>query len=214
MDDHFERTRLHMVENDLRQCGIRDPLVLDVMASVPRHVFVPRAERTHAYEDRALPLGLGQTISQPYVVALMTEALQVRSGDRVLEVGTGSGYQTAVLSQLAALVFTVERIGKLQRMARTVLEDIAMDNVLFRVGDGSCGWPERAPYDRILVSAGAPDVPETLKEQLSSDGGRMVVPVGGEDLQELVVVTRIKDTFTSGSLIGCRFVPLVGDEGW
>jgi protein-L-isoaspartate(D-aspartate) O-methyltransferase len=188
--------------------------VLDAMASVPRHVFVPRAERTHAYEDRALPLDVGQTISQPYIVAFMTEALQVRSGYRVLEVGTGSGYQTAVLARLAALVFTVERIGELQRTARAVLKDIAMDNVFFRVGDGSYGWPERAPYDRILVSAGAPDVPEALKAQLSSDGGRMVVPVGGADLQELVAVTRIKDTFASESLIGCRFVPLVGDEGW
>jgi protein-L-isoaspartate(D-aspartate) O-methyltransferase len=214
MDDPFERTRLQMVEHDLRQRGIRDPHVLDAMGSVPRHLFVPRAERTHAYEDRALPLDVGQTISQPYIVALMTEVLQVRSGDRVLEVGTGSGYQTAVLAQLAALVFTVERIGKLQRMARTVLEDIAMDNVLFRVGDGSCGWPEHAPYDRILVSAGAPNVPEALKAQLSSNGGRMVVPVGDADLQELVAVTRIKDAFTSGALIGCRFVPLVGDEGW
>jgi protein-L-isoaspartate(D-aspartate) O-methyltransferase len=214
MDNRFERTRLHMVEHDLRQRGIRDPRVLDAMASVPRHVFVPRAERTHAYEDRALPLDVGQTISQPYIVAFMTEALQVRSGYRVLEVGTGSGYQTAVLARLAALVFTVERIGELQRTARAVLKDIAMDNVFFRVGDGSYGWPERAPYDRILVSAGAPDVPEALKAQLSSDGGRMVVPVGGADLQELVAVTRIKDTFASESLIGCRFVPLVGDEGW
>ena len=203
-----------MVEHDLRQRGIRDPHVLDALASVPRHLFVPPAERTHAYEDRALPLEMGQTISQPYIVAFMTEALQVRSGDRVLEVGTGSGYQTAVLARLAALVFTVERIGELQRTARMVLAEIAVDNVFFHVGDGSCGWAEHAPYDRILVSAGAPDVPEALRAQLSSDGGRMVIPVGDSDLQELVAVTRIEDDFTSESLIGCRFVPLVGDEGW
>ena len=214
MDNRFERARLHMVEHDLRQRRIRDPRVLGAMASVPRHLFVPPAERTHAYEDRALPLEVGQTISQPYIVAFMTEALQVRSGDRVLEVGTGSGYQTAVLARLAALVFTVERIGELQRTARTVLEEIAVGDVFFHVGDGSCGWAEHAPYDRILVSAGAPDVPEALKAQLSSDGGRMVIPVGGADLQELVTVTRTEDAFTSEPLIGCRFVPLVGDEGW
>ena len=214
MDNRSEHARLHMVEHDLRRRGIRDPHVLDALASVPRHLFVPPVERTHAYEDRALPLEMGQTISQPYIVAFMTEALQVRSGYRVLEVGTGSGYQTALLARLAALVFTVERIGELQRTARMVLAEIAVDNVLFHVGDGSCGWAEHEPYDRILVSAGAPAVPEALKAQLSSDGGRMVIPVGDSDLQELVAVTRIEDDFTSESLIGCRFVPLVGDEGW
>ena len=214
MDNRFERARLRMVEHDLRQRGIRDPHVLDTMAAVPRHLFVPPDERSHSYEDRALPLEVGQTISQPYIVALMTEALQVRPGDRVLEVGTGSGYQTAVLARLAALVFTVERIGELHTTARTVLGKLAVDEVFFHVGDGSCGWVEHAPYDRILVSAGAPEVPEALKAQLSSDGGRMVIPVGDTDLQELVVVTRIGDVFKSETLIGCRFVPLVGDEGW
>ena len=214
MDNRFERARLRMVEHDLRQRGIRDPRVLDALASVPRHLFVPPAERAHAYEDRALPLEMDQTISQPYIVAFMTEALQVRSGDRVLEVGTGSGYQTAVLARLAAVVFTVERFGELQRAARAVLEELDVGNVFFHVGDGSSGWAEHAPYDRVLVSAGAPDVPEALKAQLSPDGGRMVIPVGDADLQQLVAVTRIGDAFTSESLIGCRFVPLVGDEGW
>jgi protein-L-isoaspartate(D-aspartate) O-methyltransferase len=214
MDNSFERARLHMVEHDLRQRGIQDPLVLNAMASVPRHLFVSATDREQAYRDRALPLEMDQTISQPYIVAFMTEALQVRAGDRVLEVGTGSGYQTAVLARLGAIVYTVERLGELQRSARAVLEEIAVDNVLFHVGDGSRGWAEHAPYDRILVSAGAPDVPEALKAQLTSDSGRMVIPVGDADLQELVAVTRIGDRFTSETLIGCRFVPLVGDEGW
>ena len=214
MTDRFEGARHNMVEYDLRRRGIQDPRVLDAMASLPRHLFVPAPERTHAYEDRALPLEAGQTISQPYIVALMTEALQVRPGDRVLEVGTGSGYQTAVLARLGAQVFTVERIADLQATARSLLEEIGVINVVSHVGDGSLGWEDHAPYDRILVSAGAPEVPETLKAQLSMDGGRMVVPVGDADLQELVAVNRTGDVFTSESLIGCRFVPLVGDEGW
>ena len=214
MDNHFERDRLRMVEHDLRRRGIQDPRVLDAMASVQRHLFVAPGERTHAYEDRALPLEVGQTISQPYIVAFMTEALRVRPGDRVLEVGTGSGYQTAVLARLAAHVFTVESIGDLQGAAREVLAGIAVENVRFLVGDGSLGWAEHAPYDRILVSAGAPSVPAALDGQLSPDGGRMVIPVGDADLQELVAVTRNGDAWTSEPLLECRFVPLVGDEGW
>ena len=214
MDNHFERDRLRMVEHDLRRRGIQDPRVLDAMASVQRHLFVAPGERTHAYEDRALPLEVGQTISQPYIVAFMTEALRVRPGDRVLEVGTGSGYQTAVLARLAAHVFTVERIGDLQGAAREVLAGIAVENVRFLVGDGSLGWAEHAPYDRILVSAGAPSVPAALDGQLSPDGGRMVIPVGDADLQELVAVTRNGDAWTSEPLLECCFVPLVGDEGW
>ena len=214
MDDLFERASFKMVEYDLRRRGIRDPLVLSAMASLPRHLFVPPAERAHAYADRALPLGVGQTISQPYIVALMTEALRVRPGDRVLEVGTGSGYQTAVLTRLGAIVFSVERIAELMTTACTLLEEISVAGVSFHVGDGSCGWAEHAPYDRILVSAGAPEVPAALKAQLSEDGGRMVIPVGEADIQDLVTVTRIQDEFTSELLIGCRFVPLVGDEGW
>jgi protein-L-isoaspartate(D-aspartate) O-methyltransferase len=214
MDDAFLRERQRMVEKDLRKRGIRDPRVLDAMAAVPRHRFVPAAEREHAYEDRALPLEVGQTISQPYIVAYMTEALEVRPASRVLEVGTGSGYQTAVLARLAAEVFTVERIGDLQGAAREVLETLGVANVRYLVGDGTLGWEEHAPYDRILVTAGAPDVPGPLKEQLSADGGRMVIPVGDTDVQELVAVTRFGNQWTSEPLLGCRFVPLVGDEGW
>jgi protein-L-isoaspartate(D-aspartate) O-methyltransferase len=212
--DEYLLERQRMVDHDLRRRGIQDPRVLDAMGSVPRHLFVPWSDRTHAYEDRALPLEVGQTISQPYIVAYMTEALDLRAGDRVLEVGTGSGYQAAVLARLATEVFTVERIGDLQGAAREVLEDLGVSNVRFLVGDGTLGWPEHAPYDRILVTAGAPDVPGPLKAQLSPDGGRMVIPVGDPDLQELVAVTRIGNAWTAEPLLGCRFVPLVGDEGW
>lgn len=214
MDDIYRRERRRMVEEDLRRRGIRDPRVLEAMAALPRHVFVPESERDAAYEDRALPLEVGQTISQPYIVAFMTEALRLRPSDRVLEVGTGSGYQAAVLARLAAEVFTIERIPDLQGAAREVLESLGVDNVRFRVGDGSLGWHAEAPFDRIVVTAGAPDVPASLKEQLSPDGGRMVIPVGEPDLQELLAVTREGNQYASEALLGCRFVPLVGDEGW
>ena len=202
------------MEDDLLRRGIRDPRVLEAMAHIPRHRFVPEAERRHAYEDRALSLELGQTISQPYMVAYMTEALRVRPGDRVLEVGTGSGYQTAVLARLAAEVFTIERIGDLQGAARETLEALGVRNVRYRVGDGTLGWPEHAPYDRILVTAGAPAVPPALHEQLSADGGVLVIPVGEPDLQELIAITRVGDDVRAEPLLGCRFVPRVGDEGW
>lgn len=214
MDERYLRERERMVEKDLRRRGIRDARVLEAMRAVPRHRFVPDAEREHAYEDRALPLEVGQTISQPYIVAYMSEALRVGPDHRVLEVGTGSGYQTAVLARLAAEVFTVERIGDLQAAAREVLEELGVTNVRFRVGDGTLGWERYAPYDRILVTAGAPDVPGPLKEQLARAGGRMVIPVGDVELQELVAVTRAGEEFTTEPLLGCRFVPLVGDEGW
>jgi protein-L-isoaspartate(D-aspartate) O-methyltransferase len=214
MEDVYLRDRQRMVEKDLRRRGIKDPRVLDAMGAVPRHLFVPPDDRAHAYEDRALPLEVGQTISQPYIVAYMSEALRVGAGDRVLEVGTGSGYQTAVLARLAGEVFTVERIGDLQGAAREVLETLGVANVRFLVGDGTLGWEEHAPYDRILVTAGAPDVPGPLKEQLSADGGRMVIPVGDPDVQELVAMTRVGNAWTTEQLLGCRFVPLVGDEGW
>jgi protein-L-isoaspartate(D-aspartate) O-methyltransferase len=213
MEAPWERERSRMVERDLRRRGIEDPRVLEAMGAVPRHRFVPDEERPQAYEDRALPLALGQTISQPYMVAYMTEALRVRPGDRVLEIGTGSGYQTAVLARLAAEVFTVERIADLQGAARAVLEELGVENVRFRVGDGTLGWPEHAPYDRILVTAGAPAVPPALRAQLA-EGGVLVIPVGEPDLQELIALTRRGDDYHATTLVGCRFVPLVGDEGW
>ena len=212
--DEYLRERQRMVHKDLRRRGIHDPRVLDAMGSLPRHLFVPEVDRPHAYEDRALPLEVGQTISQPYIVGFMSQALRVGPGDRVLEVGTGSGYQTAVLARLAAEVYTVERIGDLQGAAREVLEELGVSNVRFRIGDGTLGWSEHAPYDRIVVTAGAPDVPGPLREQLSPYGGRMLIPVGDPELQELVALTRVGTEWTVESLLGCRFVPLVGDEGW
>ncbi len=214
MAESWEHARDRMVEEDFRRRGIKDVRVLDAMARIPRHFFVPPSERAHAYEDRALPLELGQTISQPYMVAYMTEALRVRPGDHVLEVGTGSGYQTAVLARLAAEVFTIERIGDLQGTAHEVLDELGIRNVHYRVGDGTLGWPEHAPFDRTLVTAGAPAVPAALKEQLSAEGGVLVIPVGDPEVQELIAVTRDGARWKWEPLLGCRFVPLVGDEGW
>ena len=210
----FAAQRARMVEEQLVARGVRDPRVLAAMGEVPREAFVPEHERALAYADRALPLDRGQTVSQPLVVATMTEALAPRPGDRVLEIGTGSGYQTAVLATLVAEVFTVERLAPLQDDARRVLEEMAVDNVAFRAGDGTRGWPEHAPYDAILVTAAAPRVPEPLREQLTSDGGRLVLPVGSRDVQELVRIVRDGTTYRTEYLMGVRFVPLVGEEGW
>ena len=206
--------RAGMVDRQLRARGIRSETVLEVMGGVPRERFLPSGQRHRAYRDQALPISQGQTLSQPYMVAIMTEALKLRPSDRVLEIGTGSGYQTAVLSPLASEVFTLERIPELSNRAKEVLRELACENVRLRVGDGSVGWPEEAPFDAILVTAGAPHVPESLKAQLAEDGGRLVVPVGDRFIQELVRVTRNGDEFESEDLLSCRFVPLMGKEGW
>jgi len=203
-----------MVEQQLRARGIRSEAVLSVMGQVPRERFLPSGQENRAYRDQALPLSQGQTVSQPYMVAVMTEALALRPSDRVLEIGTGSGYQTAVLSPLASEVFSVERIPALAEQAEGVLGELGYENVRIRVGDGTVGWPERAPFDAILVTAGAPDIPESLKDQLAEDGGRLVVPVGDRFIQKLMRVTREGDEFESEKLLSCRFVPLVGVEGW
>jgi protein-L-isoaspartate(D-aspartate) O-methyltransferase len=184
------------------------------MGSVPRERFLPPGEEHRAYRDQALPLSHGQTVSQPYMVAIMTEALRLRPSDRVLEVGTGSGYQTAILSPLASEVFSIERIPQLTENARQVLKELGCENVRLRVGDGSVGWPEAAPFDAILVTAGAPHPPDSLKNQLAEEGGRLVIPVGDRYIQELVRITRNGDDFDSEDLLACRFVPLMGDEGW
>ncbi len=183
------------------------------MAKVPRHLFVPEALWHQAYSDRPLPIGYGQTISQPYIVALMTEALELRGDERVLEVGTGSGYQAAILAELAKQVYSVERMPELAKRARRILDRLGYGNVLIRVGDGSKGWPERAPFDAIIVTAGAPKVPKALLQQLKI-GGRMVIPVGDEQSQELLKIVRLKDGFQQEELGGCRFVKLIGEEGW
>jgi protein-L-isoaspartate(D-aspartate) O-methyltransferase len=213
MTQPFAVQRARMVERQLRARGIRSEAVLEAMGQVPRERFVPGGQQHLAYRDQAVPHSQGQTVSQPYMVAIMTEALQLLPGDRVLEIGTGSGYQTAVLCRLAAEVFTVERIASLAAEAREILLELGCTNTRFLVGDGTLGWSEEGPFDAILVTAGAPGVPTSLKSQLA-EGGRLVVPVGDRFVQELVRITRRGDEFESEELLACRFVPLLGAEGW
>ncbi|MCZ7575452.1 MAG: protein-L-isoaspartate(D-aspartate) O-methyltransferase [Ardenticatenaceae bacterium] len=206
--------RQRLVMHRLWCRGVRDRRVLAAMASVPRHRFVPEPFQWEAYRDRPLPIGCRQTISQPFVVALMTEALALRPGDRVLEIGTGSGYQTAILSRLAAEIYSIERYSWLAERAYRVLGELSYANVFLRVGDGSLGWVERAPFDAILVTAAAPGVPPPLLEQLAL-GGRMVVPVGERRAQQLVRLVRGADgQLTRQVLEAVRFVPLIGSFGW
>ena len=211
--DGYDYRRLQMVES-LRRGGIQDPRVLEVMAEIPRHYFVPEAFRHQAYsDDVSVHIGEGQTISQPRIVALMTEAARIESGDRVLEIGTGSGYQAAVLARLARFVFTVERVASLARQAKSVLDYIGVENVSVKVMDGTLGWSAQAPYDAIIVTAGAPEVPAPLIKQLA-DGGRLVVPVGPRETQVLKIVERRGERTVARELKGACFVPLIGRHGW
>ncbi|HAR35773.1 MAG TPA: protein-L-isoaspartate O-methyltransferase [Acidobacteria bacterium] len=196
-----------MVEYQIRRRGVRDKKVLKAMLKVPRHLFVPEQMKELAYGDEPLPIGESQTISQPYIVAYMTEALKLRGREKVLEIGTGSGYQTAVLAEIVREVYTVELIPELSRRAQEVLQKLGYQNIHFRVGDGTRGWPEEAPFEAILVTAAPPAVPPALVEQLTI-GGRMVIPVG-TDFQELVLVTRKEQGWEEQRLIGVRFVPLI-----
>lgn len=214
-DGSFARRRNAMVDHAIAGRGIRSELVLDAMGEVPREAFVPEPMAEFAYEDSPLPIAEGQTISQPYIVALMTEALALEGGETVLEIGTGSGYAAAVLSRIASNVYTVERIGQLAEKAATALANLGYSNVHVLHGDGTLGWPDHAPYDAIVVAAGGPDVPESLKTQLKI-GGRLVIPIGiDRRVQELVRVTRVShDEYTTEDIADVRFVPLVGAEGW
>jgi protein-L-isoaspartate(D-aspartate) O-methyltransferase len=206
--------RERMVADQLRARGITDPRVLTAMGRVPRHRFVEEALAGRAYGDYPLPIGEKQTISQPYMVALMTQALELGGGERVLEVGTGSGYQTAILAELAGKVYSVERIRALADRARAILEELGYYNVLIRVGDGTLGWREEAPFDAVLVTAAAPEVPAPLVEQLKP-GGRLVIPVGGTTAQVLKSLVKDADgTVRESELVGCVFVKLVGEQGW
>jgi protein-L-isoaspartate(D-aspartate) O-methyltransferase len=202
-----------MVERQLRGRDIRDERVLEVMATVPRELFVPEAVRRRAYRDAALPIGQGQTISQPYMVARIAEALALRPGELVLDVGTGSGYQAAVLAELGADVVTIERLPELAEQARATLAAAGYRQVEVRVGDGTLGVPDRAPFDAIAVAAAAPAFPETLYEQLRPRG-RLVVPVGGPRAQRLEVIVRSPEGPAVVHSVPCRFVPLVGEEGF
>lgn len=197
----------------VRDRGITDARVLQAIARFPRARFMPPETRSEAGADRAVPIGLDQTISQPYIVGLMTEQLLLSGDERVLEIGTGSGYQTAILSVLAREVITVERLPLLSLRARGVLDGFSVTNVRYGIGDGSLGWPEFAPYDRILVTAAAPAMPPALFAQLVEDG-LMVIPVGDEDGQQLTVIRRKNGQWDARQVLACRFVKLVGEEGW
>lgn len=211
---NFEIARKRMVQEQLVSRGITTPRLLDVFQKVPRHLFVQEAMAVQAYSDGPLPIGEKQTISQPYIVALMTDLLELNSKDHVLEIGTGSGYQTAILASLVRRVWTIERIRPLAMQARKVLDTLHLLNVNIKVGDGTLGWPEEGPFDAIIVTAGAPAIPETLAAQLAP-GGRLVIPVGDEASQTLLRIRKAADgTLTQETGIGCRFVPLIGQQGW
>ena len=196
-----------MVEEQIIARGVKDKKVIEVMKKVPRHLFVPEEYRQYSYEDEPLPIGEGQTISQPYIVAYMTEVLELKEDDKVLEIGTGSGYQTAILAEIVKEVYTVEIIESLSKRAQKVLKELGYKNIHFKVGDGTYGWKEYSPYNAILVTAAPSKIPESLQNQLD-DGGRMIIPVGSF-FQELVLVVRQKNKFKKKKLIPVRFVPLV-----
>jgi protein-L-isoaspartate(D-aspartate) O-methyltransferase len=203
-----------MVDSQIAGRGIRDRHVLEAMREVPREAFVAEGFEEFAYQDGALPIGAGQTISQPYIVALMTEAAALSPGDSVLEVGTGSGYAAAVMSRIARVVYSIERHSSLADGARVRLERLGYDNVVIHVGDGTRGWPEKAPFDAILVAAGGPEVPDTLKQQLAI-GGRMVIPVASDEGQTLRKITRLEERrYDEEDLGGVAFVPLIGEYGF
>jgi protein-L-isoaspartate(D-aspartate) O-methyltransferase len=208
-NESFALARQRMVERDLRGEGIRDERVLKAMGAVPRHEFVPAALRAEAYADRPLPIGEGQTISQPFVVALMSEKLALRGGERVLEIGTGSGYQAAVLAELGCQVYSIEILPELAETARLRLEHLGY-KVHVRAGDGFFGWPEAAPFDAIIITAAAPEVPQSLVQQLK-DGGRIILPLGRGDGQALVLGTKEASGVKLQTLGGVAFVPMTGE---
>jgi len=213
MPPDYEKERTRMVDEQIVFRGVTDPRVLDALRTVPRHEFMPEALRADAYGDHALPIGEGQTISQPYIVAFMTELLELRGNERVLEIGTGSGYQAAVLAELCEKVFTVERVKTLADRARTVLDRLGYQRVAMKVYDGTYGWKEAGPFDAIIVTAAAPEVPQALVEQLKV-GGRLVVPVGERYSQVLLKLVKTADGIRRESHIPCIFVPLIGAYGW
>ena len=209
----YKRQREEMIKRQIVARGITDEKVITAMRNVPRHFFVSEALRDQAYGDFPLPIGEQQTISQPYIVAEMTQALQLSKEDRVLEVGTGSGYQAAIIAQIGYRVYTIERIHSLLLKARSLFDRLLYHNIITRYSDGTTGWADESPFDAIIITAGAPSIPETLVNQLAV-GGRMVIPVGDQYSQELIKLHREKNGIHKTSLGGCRFVKLIGEQGW
>ena len=209
----YERQREDIVKRQIEGRGLRDPNVLAAMRKVPRHMFVSEALRDQSYGDFPLPIGEQQTISQPYIVAEMTQALQLCKDDRILEIGTGSGYQAAILAEIAYKVYTIERIHSLLIKTRRLFDQLHYHNIITRYGDGTVGWADESPFDAIIVTAGAPKIPNALISQLAT-GGRMVVPVGDQHTQELIKIYRDEKGIHRSNLGGCRFVKLVGENGW
>lgn len=209
----YKRKREEMVKRQIIARGITDEKVIRAMRNVPRHLFVSEALTDQAYGDFPLPIGEQQTISQPYIVAEMTQALELSKEDRVLEIGTGSGYQAAIISQIAYRVYTIERIHSLLLKARSLFDRLLYHNIITRYSDGTTGWSDESPFDAIIITAGAPSIPETLVNQLA-EGGRMAIPVGDQYSQELIKIHRGKNGMHKTSLGGCRFVKLIGEHGW
>jgi protein-L-isoaspartate(D-aspartate) O-methyltransferase len=209
----FPKARLKMVEEQIFSRGIKDAKLIAAMKKIPRHLFVEEALQNQAYNDHPLPIGEKQTISQPYMVALMTEALLLTGKEKALEIGTGSGYQTAILAELSEKVFSIERIRPLALRARKLLYELGYFNVEIKIFDGTLGWMEESPFDAIMVTAGSPDIPQTLLDQLAI-GGRLVIPVGDAFVQDLIRVVKTEEGIKKEDLGGCRFVKLIGKYGW
>ena len=213
-NDRYATQREHMLRHDLKGRDITDPRVLEVMAEIPRQLFVIPQYEPNAYEDNPLPIGMGQTISQPYIVALMTQQLKLTDDQIILEIGTGSGYQTAILAKLCKRVYTIERFSELSTGAQTVLASLGINNVEFSVGDGSCGWPDsKLQFDRILVTAAVPSTPQPLINQLKNDG-LLIAPIGEQYYQTLTLYKKVNDSLFQTEVCGCRFVKLVGQYGF
>jgi len=209
----YKILRENMVDCQIKARGTNDEKILKSMREIPRHLFVPEKQRSYAYEDFPIPIGEGQTISQPHIIALMTEMLQLKGNEKVLEIGTGSGYQAAILSQIAKEVYTVEKIEPLGLKAERLFKELGYENIKVKIGDGTEGWSEYAPYDGIIVTAGSPQIPKPLIEQLS-ENGRIVIPTGDSFSQDLIAGEKIKGELIKRTICGCVFVPLIGKYGW
>ena len=210
---HLEKHRDEMIDT-LMSKGIRNPKVIEAMRSVPRHLFVPKPIIDESYRDSPLPIGFQQTISQPFIVAFMTELLQVDQGHRILEIGTGSGYQAAILDHMGATIFTIERQKELWERANSTFRELGFNRIITRLGDGTLGWSDMGPFDGIIVTAAGPDVPEPLMKQMKT-GGKMVIPVGSKSVQELIFVEKVSDdNYTRKNMASVAFVPLIGKKGW